>query len=221
MIEFMNDEIYGYLIYISQWLLPILMIFVYDIKTTKLNKIYTTFYIIFMTLFISSLIFFIPQWILLFSTFNTLYLITFYGLISLTFAYYLIEFKEWDLPQASAISIIATCIGTFLWEVPTIVYNLFTRGYEIDIFLQLVVVMFFIFIYTKKGWRTDNKAKLAVILGLIVSMVFLYFRSPIPPTVNRELSLYWNSPYFMTNRFISTMIVIYCVNKIKPMEKSK
>jgi hypothetical protein len=158
---------------------------------------------------------------ILFSPQTTLYLVTFYGLIGLWFTAYLIMFKKWDFPQAFSIAVICTAIGTYFWEVPTIVYNLFTVGYEVDIFLQLVGFLFFFFILTSCGWKSDKKTILVAISGIVISILFLYFRSPLPPAIGKNLSYYWNSPYFMTNRFISTLIVIYCVNKNKPMEKSK
>ena len=207
---------------------PVFMIFLYDIKTAKLNKLYIVGYITLLItlLFYICYILFNPYMSLftyLFYTYPTVYLITFYGLIGISFTYYLIQIKKWDFPQAFAISVLATALGTYFWEVPTIIYNFITVGFEIDIFLQLVAIMFFFFIYMKHGWRTDIKAKLTVVLGIVISIIFLYFRATLPPITSSSIILatYWNSPYFMTNRFISTLIVIYCVNKNKPMEKLK
>jgi hypothetical protein len=156
---------------------------------------------------------------ILYSPQTTLYLVTFYGLIGLSFTAYLIMFKNWEFPQAFSIAVLCTAIGTYFWEFPTNIYNLFTVGYEVDIFLPIVGLLFFFFILTTCGWKSDRKTILLFLIGIIISILFLYFRTPVPN--NNQNSIYWNSPYFMTNRFISTLIVIYCVNKNKPMEKSK
>jgi hypothetical protein len=143
----------------------------------------------------------------------------FYGIIASTFILFLIVSKKWDFPQAFATSIFCISIGSFLWESPIIIYNLLTVGFEIDILLYLVCLLYVFFLYTKGIWKTDKNAKLALLLSIIISTIFLIFRSP-QPTDRLLLSPYWNSPYFMINRFISTAIVLYCVNTNKHMEKS-
>lgn len=220
------DTIYGFIIYSIQFLLPVVMIFFYKFKTTKLSKFYIMYYIALIIILFTHLSYMVIRRLdfstfILYSPQTTLYLVTFYGLIGLSFTAYLIMFKNWEFPQAFSIAVLCTAIGTYFWEIPTNIYNLFTVGYEVDIFLPLVGLLFFFFILTTCGWKSDNRTKLVVVSSLIISILFLYFRSPLPPSIGKNLSYYWNSPYFMTNRFISTMIVIYCVNKNKPMEKSK
>lgn len=226
MINTIGDDIYGYLIYFSQWLLPVVMIFLYNYRTIKFNDIYKLFYKYFLVCSFAYIFFLFirpsePLLFYLLIHFHTTYLMIFYGLICLAFTYYLINSRSWDFPQAFAVSYICVSIGTFFWEVPTVIYNLFTKGYEVDIFLQLFAIIFFFYILITCGWRSDRKALLSVLLGIIISVIFLYFRSPLPPSIGDDLSYYWNSPYFMINRFINTVIVLYCVNKSKPMEKSK
>jgi len=218
-------DLVGFLTYGVQWLFPVVMIFLYGYKTSKLNNFYQIFYLhLLAVLFVYVIFMFIqhdmPYVFYLFSTYPTTYLMTFYGLICLAFTYYLIVVREWDFPQAFAISVICTSIGTFFWEIPTIIYNLFMVGYEVDIFLQLFVILFFIFVYGTCGWKSDRKTIFVFLFGVVISILFLYFRPIMPQNISNE-SLYWNSPYFMINRFINTVIVLYCVSKNKPMEKSK
>jgi len=134
---------------------------------------------------------------------------------------YLMVDRKWDFPQAFAISVVSVGVGRFFWEAPTIIYNVLQKGFVIDIFLQLVGLLFVLFIYITCGWKSDRKTIIAVLSGVIISILFLYFRSPVPTENSSIIASYWNSPYFMINRFINILIVLYCVNKSKPMEKSK
>jgi hypothetical protein len=68
------------------------------------------------------------------------------------------------------------------------------------------------------GWNKNSV--FMFLISLAISTLFTIFREPMPIEMAYR-SPYWNSLYFMTNRFISTMIVLYCVTKSKPMEKSK
>jgi hypothetical protein len=209
--------------YFVQWIFPAFMFFLYNYKTSIFNKAYESIYLCFMlasALFMLSAIY-ISYTFNIFTIYPTIYLVIFYGIISITFTYYLIAYRNWDFPQAFAVSIWCTVMGRYFWELPTIIYNLITIGNVVDILFQIIGLLFFFLIYITCGWKKDKKTMFAVLLGFIISILLLYFRSPVPPKINSDIALYWNSPYFMINRFINTVIVLYCVNKSKPMEKSR
>jgi hypothetical protein len=199
--------VYGFVM----WYLPIVWMFLFQLKTSMYNKFFNPLYKIFLCVFIVYVIFFI-------SPSNNLYLMMFYSFLGLTFVYYLVNYRKWNFPEAMSIGTVCTLIGSYYWESPFLVYNAITRGFELDWILHITGLFLFWFIWKSVGWNRDKKTLLVVFSGFILATGFMVFG---PPTGLNSNYVVWNSLHFMTIRLICTLICFYAVNKSIPKEVKK
>jgi hypothetical protein len=195
----------------ARWYLPVFWMFLFILRTGKYNYIYNILYKLFLP-------FSIMYWCFFASTASALYLMMFYASLGLTFIYYLINIRKWNFPQAMSIGTICALIGSYYWEFPFLIYNAFTRGFELDWILHLTGLMFFWFVWKSVGWNKDRITLVVVSLGAILAICFMVFG---PITTMETDYVIWNSLHFMTIRFICTLITFYAVNKSIPVVVKK
>ena len=157
----------GEIIRFTSFLLPIPFMILFYIKTDKLNflkkyNILTLFIPIFASLCFDD------------TGFN-LGLITTY-MIFVLFGTSIFNSKGWGYPQALSISFLLTYFGSFLWELPTLIYTIIIRG-GIDGAFPLHVIYIFpiLFIFEKIKINQPKKTTITLLAWMIFYSVLALF----------------------------------------------
>ena len=199
-------DIISLIFFTIMWILPIIWMFVFRIKTHKYDFLVNEIALPLLFLIIFGIF-------MSYTPHPTFGLISFYGIITLLFTSILVNSYNWDLPSALSISALICMCGSFYWELPIIIQNYIIRGWENDIILQLAGLCYFLFIAVEVGWIINRKSILLLSIGLLVSISITYLMGPVP-TISP--SSYWNSPPYMFVRLFCTLILFKLLKKDVP-----
>jgi hypothetical protein len=206
------------------WLMPVAWMALFSVKTNKLNNIFCSIYkyslVFSLFIFVGLMEHVVSTFDFIYNSNPTTFLMIFYFSLAVTFTYYLIVTKNWNLPQAISIGIICAFIGSYYWETPFLLYNAYTRGFEPEWVLHIMGLMFVWFVHKSVGWKKDIATLFIVSGGFVLAGIFMRF-GEIPSPLGIEQYRVWNSAYYMTIRLICTLISFYAVNKSIPKEVKK
>jgi hypothetical protein len=216
-----TSDFYSLLDFTMVWLQPIFWMYFFYFKSKKLNNLMVVLMpVAIMLLGISYLLKgMIPFLNNVIQANPIITLFMFYIGVGFVFALYLMVVKKWDFPQAIAISVLVVFIGSHYWEVPYLITNAFILGFQLDWVLHLVSLMFVWFILKTTGWKTDKKSLGLIVLGLVIATLFM-LGWYIPPSANANETV-WNTPYYMLDRLICTVIVFLAIKKDAPVWRKK
>jgi len=198
--------------FIVIWIQPIFWMVLFNFKTDRLDRLFKPFAIC--LLITTAAIEFIPSLnTLVYNMFASAKLVFLYSLLGCVFTWYLMNVKEWHLPQALSISALVVNIGSYYWEAPYIIRNAILVGFEWDWFLHVMVIFLVWYVRNSVGW-TPNKRKLVYLtsIGLIISTVIMII-DPIPLGV--IVATKWNAPLYLLNRTVCSTIIFVLINKDK------
>ena len=207
------------------WFQPIIWMYFFYFKTTKLDRLagFGMPTVILFVMFGYLLRFIIPSLDFLFADNPIFNLFVFYIILGLSFASYLMLIRNWHFPQAISISGLIVFIGSFYWESPYLITNAFLIGFELDWFLHIMGLFVVWFIASSIGWKTDRRSLLIVALGFVIATLFMlgwYVPSSLTLTA-REWASIWNSPYYMADRAICTIIAFSAIKMKAPVWRKK
>ena len=134
----------------------------------------------------------------------TLFLL--YGTLASAFALYL-RTRGWPPIRAIAIGGLSIYVGSYYWEVPYILRNAFITGYENDWWFHAWGLVYMLFIAFTVGWRREWWL---LLLGWVVSIAVMTLVPVAPMGGSTQI---WNSPPYLANRIICTLITFALVKK--------
>ena len=134
-----------------------------------------------------------------------------YSALGTVYTAYYMKYRGWNYPQAISISFLAIFVGSFYWEVPYNIRNMFITGFEYDWLLHLLFIFPIWYLNITVGWRkiSNTRKIILVITGLLISLLFM-LNYPVAP--NTEAAAVWDSPYYLINRIICTTMFFYLIN---------
>jgi hypothetical protein len=157
------------IVYFTSYLLPILFIALFFIKTTRLDFL-KKFGIL--TLFIPILTYFY-----LGSIGYTLPLVLGYWILIL-FGASIFNTKGYTYPQSLSISFCLAYFGSFLWELPTLIYTIIMRGGVDGAFpLHIIYIFPILFIYEKIKTNQSKKEITITLTQILFYSVMVLFVS--------------------------------------------
>jgi len=138
-----------------------------------------------------------------------------YSSIGLILAWHLMNNKGWPFPQALSYSALVVFVSSFYWEIPVILYNAVTTGFEWDWLLHILALFPAWYLYKAVGLNqtyTPQGLLSIFMMGILISTIFLYL-NPIPPGLTADTSLlFWDSPAFLTNRVVCVVLTFFIWN---------
>lgn len=185
----------GAVIRFSTYLLPIPFMALFYLKTHRLDFLRTYGFLLLL----------LPLVIQLFVPIGyDLFLALAYLLFVLAGAY-VFSFEGWGYPQALSISFCLAFFGSFLWELPIIVYTIFARGGIDGAFpLHMLFVFPMIFIYEKL--KTNQPRKMVLyIVGFLMS--YSVYNMLLMPLIDVNIWSIESAPY-MSQVFGQTLWMI-------------
>lgn len=215
MFEDIIDIFYNIYPFVLLWVQPIWWMFFFHNKRTDLDKYFSKFAIGLALL--GSVLYLIPiTRAFVFSTKPVVSLMVFYTTIGLVFTHILMFRYKWHLPQAMSMSALIVFIGSFYWESPYLIRNAFLLGPELDWVLHITGLMFFWYIKDTVGWKKDPITLVLVVFGFFMATVFMKF-GPLPSPDPTKAYIVWNSPYYLSDRLICTVIAFFAIKKKVPI----
>ena len=207
------------LFFIIIWIQPIFWMVFFTFKTDKLDRLFKPFVICLFTAIVT--ITFTPSLsTLVYRVYASAKLVFLYSMFGCVFSWYLMNVKEWHLPQALSISALVANIGSYYWEVPYLIRNAILVGFEWDWFLHGMVIFLIWFIKDNVGWCPNRRRLICLTgIGLLISTAIMIL-DPIAPGVSAPMK--WNAPHYLFNRVVCSIIVFMLINKdsIETKEKS-
>lgn len=209
--------------FVAIWIQPIFWMFFFYSKTKKFDRIakiaMPTTAIFLAVLY--ALKFFFPEVDGIYNTYPMFSLYSLYIVLGFSFATYLMASKQWKFPQAISISTLVTFIGGFYWQSPYLVSNAFILGFQLDWVLHLTGLMFVWFVANTTGWKTDKASLSAVALGFVITIVFMLGWYIPPNSPAHDSYKIWNSPYYMLDRAVCTVIAFLAIKKTAPFWRKR
>ena len=155
------------LIRFGSWFVPIPFMFLYHLKTKKLDFLFPT--VCASTIFFYVLPLLLGEGLGFMSSLFQLYILA-------VFLSFLLFYSKYQLPQALAIAICLTFFASVYWEIPTHIYTIIHRGYIDQAFpLHLLYAFPGVFIWGKIALKKDKINVFLVVLGMVISTIVLGF----------------------------------------------
>lgn len=146
----------------------------------------------------------------LFETYPTFYIMMWYSILGVCYSVWLQDKYKWHFPQAMSIAALATFIGSYLWEVPILMKNVFSTNL-FDWMLHGYGLLIVWFIAVTVGWVSLSKALPGITLSFAISMICMLL---MPTTTSVMSPMESNSAIYVFNRIASTLIVFKLI-KVK------